>query len=197
MLVTVGRIASARQRKHWKWLEIVISVVPSGLPVEGERMKRGFVVSALLTLAAVVVLPGIASASPTSGTEHFQIETVNNNPGGVLARGVFTASGTDYQKHGNSDLFVFSDGAFTVRHPHGTGTFTVNPKTCLLKGVFTGAYTINGGVGRYEGISGSGTYKGVETAVFPRNPNGTCNERGQPSSYLQKVTASGPISFKP
>ena len=163
-------------------------------------MKRRFVFSAtVLALGAVASFPATASASAASGTEHIQITTTNNDPGAVLARGVFTASGIDYPKTHSADLFVFPTGAFTVHHPGGSATFALNPTTCLLKFTFTGSYKLNGGVGAFQGMTGSGTYKGVETGVLPRNPNGTCDEQknAQPFSTVSRVTASGPVSFEP
>jgi hypothetical protein len=162
-------------------------------------MKRRLILSAsVLALGTIAVFPAVASASPTSGIEHVQITAVNGNPGAVLARGVFTASGINYQKSKSSGLFVFSTGAFTVHHPGGTGSFSVNPKTCLFKGTSTGSYTINGGVGVYQGITGSGTYVSRESGVLPRNPNGTCDESNsaQPFSSVEQISASGPVSFK-
>ena len=158
---------------------------------------RKLVLAGLLLMAGAVLMTGVASASPTSGVEHFQITTVNDNPGGVLARGVFTASGTDYPKTGHTDLFVFADGAFTVHHPGGSESFSLNPQTCLVKITLSGSYSVKGGVGRYQGITGSGTYTGTVTGVLPRNPNGTCDTKknAQPFSTVQHISAKGPLSF--
>jgi hypothetical protein len=148
----------------------------------------------LVGLAGLVVAPAIASASPTSGTEHFQLTAVNAQPGAILARGVFAASGIDYSKD-NRDLAVFSDGAFTIHHPGGAFHSSLNKKTCLVTFTFTGSYTINNGYGRFQGISGSGTYSGRETGVLPRNANGTCDMNSQPFSTVQRIDAHGPVSF--
>jgi hypothetical protein len=154
---------------------------------------RRLLACAVVALAGFVVAPAVASASPTSGIEHFQLTAVNNNPGAILARGVFTASGVDYARH-NTDLAVFSDGAFSIHHPGGTVSITVNPKTCLATFTFSGAYTINDGFGRYQGITGSGTYLGHSIGVVPRNPDGTCSHR-PPFSSVTRISAEGPISF--
>jgi hypothetical protein len=156
-------------------------------------MKR-VLLGSLVGLAGLVVAPAIASASPTSGTEHFQLTAVNDQPGAIVARGVFTASGIDYPKS-NRDLAVFSDGAFTIHHPGGTNNFSVNQRTCLVTFTFTGSYTINNGYGRFQGITGSGTYSGRETGVLPRNANGTCDLKSQPFSTVQRIDAHGPVSF--
>ncbi len=118
---------------------------------------------------------------------------VNNSPGAIVARGVFTASGIDYLKN-NTSLEVFADGAFTIHHPGGTTTFTVNPKTCLATFTITGAYTITNGYGRYQGIKGSGTYVAHSTGVLPRKANGTCS-KGEPFGTVTHIAAHGPISF--
>ncbi len=156
-------------------------------------MKR-LLACAFVAFAGLVVAPALASASPTSGTEHFQLTEANNTPGAILARGVFTASGVDYSKN-NTSLEVFADGAFTIHHPGGNFSFTINPRTCLAKITITGSYTINNGYGRYQGIKGSGTYVANETGVVPRKANGTCSQRGEPFGTVTHITAHGPISF--
>jgi hypothetical protein len=158
-------------------------------------MKRQLLLAGLLAMAGAIVLPGVAAAGSTSGTEHLQLTTVNGSPGSILARGVFNAGGTFYPKGSHGDLSVFPTGAFTIHHSGGS-TFTLNPKTCFLKADLSGSYTLKGGVGDYSGIDGSGTYTGTETGVFPRNPNGTCATKGQPTGLVLKVSAKGPVSFK-
>jgi hypothetical protein len=141
-----------------------------------------------------MAVPSLASASPTSGTERFQLTTVNSQPGFILAKGVFTASGVDYAK-GNRDLAVFDTGAFTIHHPGGIATLHLNPRTCQVVIDLSGSYTISNGYGAYQGIAGSGTYTGTVTGVLPRNPNGTCNVQAQPFSTVTRVFANGPVSF--
>jgi hypothetical protein len=156
-------------------------------------MRKAMV--AIVLTAAIAAFPAVASASPSSGIEHFQLTQVDNQPGAILARGVFTASGVDYSKS-NRDLAVFSNGAFTIVHPQSesTSTFTINPKTCLATFTFSGPYTVTNGFGAYQGIKGSGTYHGHSTGVVPRNPNGTCSHQ-EPFSTVTRITAEGPVSF--
>ncbi len=152
---------------------------------------------AVAASAAAFVSPALASASPSSGIEHFRIVSANNQPGSIIAKGVFNAGGTDYP--GNStDLASFPGGAFAIHHPGGTFTFSVNPKTCLARESGSGDFSLNRGYGVYAGIKGSGTYVFKGQATFPRLPNGTCNlsRSAQPTSQQQVITASGPVSFK-
>ncbi len=122
---------------------------------------------------------------------------MNNQPGAITARGTFNDGGTFFDKGNNATLASFADGAFVIHHPHGNQSFSINTRTCAVKVTITGDFTLNGGVGRYQGLSGSGTYVGKVTGVLPRNPNGTCNGRSQPTAQVLSVTAHGSVAFKP
>jgi hypothetical protein len=152
---------------------------------------------AVMASSAALASPALASASPSSGIEHFRIVSANNQPGSIIAKGVFNAGGTDYPGN-SSDLASFPGGAFTIHHPGGTFTFSVNPKTCLARESGSGNFSLNRGYGVYAGIEGSGTYVFKGEATFPRLPNGTCDlsRSAQPTTQQQVITASGPVSFK-
>jgi hypothetical protein len=153
---------------------------------------------AVMASAAALTSPALASASPNSGIEHFRIISVNNqSSGSIIAKGLFNAGGTDYSGK-SSDLASFPGGAFTIHHPGGSFTFSVNPKTCLARETGTGDYSLSRGYGVYAGIKGSGTFVFKGEATYPRLPNGTCDlsRSAQPTSQQQVITANGPVSFK-
>jgi hypothetical protein len=152
---------------------------------------------AVMASAAALASPALASASPSNGIEHFSIVSANNQPGSIIAKGVFNAGGTDYPGN-SSDLASFPGGAFTIHHPGGSFTFSVSPKTCLARESGSGDFSLNRGYGVYAGIKGSGTYVFKGEATFPRLPNGTCDlsRSAQPTSQQQQITASGSVSFK-
>jgi hypothetical protein len=157
---------------------------------------RKLLVAASLVVGALMAFPAFASASASSGTEHFKIVNVNNQPGSIFARGVFSAGGTDYSRS-NRDLFVFPDGAFTAVHPSSEQTVvsqSANPKTCAFTAVITGPYTLNNGYGAYQGISGSGTYVVTVKGISPRKANGQCAFNAE-GAQVSTVVASGPVSF--
>jgi hypothetical protein len=159
---------------------------------------RKLLLASALFVAVLCVSPALASASPSSGIEHFKIVSVDNQPGAVFARGVFNAGGTDFSRP-NRDLFVFTGGALTAQHPSSKQTVlsqTFNMKTCALKLVITGPYTLGNGYGAYQGISGSGTYVVTVTAVAPRKANGQCAPNAPPITQVSTVVASGPVSFR-
>jgi hypothetical protein len=159
--------------------------------------SRRSLVAVVVALSGLVGWSTAASASPSSGTEHFRIvNTSFNGPGSIIAQGLFNAGGTDYPAS-HADLASFSDGAFSIHH-HGTSTASVNPKTCELKLTGTGTFTLNHGFGAYSHLTGSGTYTFKAIGTFPRNPNGTCDARGpvQPTTLQQTIVANGSVSFR-
>jgi hypothetical protein len=154
--------------------------------------------SGLLAVTGAILLPGIAGASATSGTENIQITQVNNQPGAVFAQGVFNAGGTDYKKTNRTDLFVFSDGAFTVHHAATSSPPpNVDPTTCTITATEVGTFSVKGGVGAFKGISGSGTYNASFMAAFPRNANGACDlkRNARPTASVSQISASGTLSL--
>jgi hypothetical protein len=147
----------------------------------------------LVAVAGLFAAPAVALASPPSGLEHFVLTRVDNQPGAILARGAFWASGVEYGR-ANTDLAVFAHGAFSIHHPNGSVTVRLNPVTCLVTVSFSGTYQINNGYGRFKGIQGFGLYHGNSVGVAPRNATGTCSHR-PPLSTTTRILAEGPVTF--
>src|SRR5579862_5650121 len=98
------------------------------LRLAGTRGTRAAVlgIAGTAAAAAIVGLAVPAGATPVTaqpaggrwGTEHFQLMNTStsqtSNSGPLIAYGVFTAPGTDYQNPNGTDKFVFPDGTFTV-----------------------------------------------------------------------------------
>ena len=155
--------------------------------------------TAVATVTAALWLAIPAGASPArsavSGTEHFQIMSTSgtSNTASVIATGVFTAGGV--ARSGTpAGTFVFPAGSFKVVHSKGTGTQTLNRKTCLLTVHLKGTYKIFGGTGRYAGISGSGKYRFSILAVVARSA-GKCSRQEPFVAFQQIVKFSGPVSL--
>jgi hypothetical protein len=160
-------------------------------------LARKLAVAGALASVAVLAVPSVASATTDrSGIEHFRIVSSSAARFGVvIAKGVFADGGKDYQ-HANRDLFVFPNGAFTVHHPGGNFSFTLNRQTCIGHIDGTGDYTIDNGYGFYKHITGSGTYDFHGTLTFGRHANtGKCAFRRGPTAEQDVVKASGPISM--
>jgi hypothetical protein len=161
------------------------------------RHGRRSLVAVVVGLSAVLGGAAVATASPSSGTEHVRIvNTSFNGPGSIIARGVFNAGGTDYPGN-HTDLASFSNGAFSIHH-RGTSMGSVNPNTCALKLTGSGKFSLNRGYGAYSGLTGSGTYTFRAIGTFPRNQNGTCDTSGsvQPTSFQETIVATGSVSFR-
>jgi len=160
------------------------------LRLAGTRGTRAAVLGVAGTAAAAAVvglaLPaGASTVTPQHhaqwGTEHFQLMNTTtsqtSNTGPLIAYGVFTAGGTDYQNPNGTDTFVFPGGSFTVIHtpaPNSPNP-TFNDKTCLFQVAQTGTFKLAGGTGRYWHIAGHGTYTLSVIGISTRLANGQCN----------------------
>lgn len=158
--------------------------------------------AAAIGAAAVVAAIGSAgvagaSARPAaSGTEHFQLMTTSatSRTSSIIARGVFTAGGTDTQTTNSTDTVTFPSGTFVITHSKGTGTQHLNPKTCLFQLSLKGTYKLGSGTGAYAKLSGSGTYQLSILAIAAKSA-GKCSMKLPPVSWQQVIDASGPVSL--
>ena len=168
------------------------------------RTRLAATVGAVAT-AGVVATTGVmaAAAAPhparaaVSGTETFQtMTTTANGPVSVIASGaVFTAGGTDQEnQQARTSVFTFPKGTVDLKHSPGTGTQTVNPKTCLVTINFHGTYTITGGTGAYSGITGSGTYK-LNILGIAAKVGGKCDPNKAPLAIHQVINGTGTASL--
>ena len=163
--------------------------------------RRKAVTAAVIAVSAAAAtvgwLAGPASAAPAASTaravnDHIQIMTTSatsNNLGAIETGSVFTGAGVDHS--GNTvDTLVFPGGTYKTRHGAGTGTQTLDPKTCLLRVNLHGTDTTYGGTGRFRGISGTGTWRASVLAIFPRSA-GKCATSRVPLAFQQIITGSG------
>ena len=163
---------------------------------------RKILASAVTVAAAATMLggAGLAAASThtgVSGTENFQMMTTsgNNSAASVIASGVFTAGGVDHESQtGNTATFTFSNGTVSLTHSRGTGSQSLNPKTCLLTVDLHGTYKLTSGTGSYAGITGNGNYKLSILAIAARS-GGKCTMSQPPVAWHQVINASGPVSL--
>ena len=147
--------------------------------------------------ATVLWLAGPASASPAASTartvnDNIQLMTTSatsNNLGAIEWGSVFTGAGVDHS--GNTvDTLVFPGGTYKTRHGTGTGTQTLNPKTCMLRVNLHGTDTTFGGTGKFRGISGTGTWQASVLAIYARSA-GKCSTTRVPLAFQEIITGSG------
>jgi hypothetical protein len=170
-------------------------------PRAGWAAKRKAATAAVIAVSAAVAtvlwlaLPASASpavsAAPTVN-DSIQLMTTSatsNNLGAIEWGSVFTGAGVDHS--GNTvDTLVFPGGTYKVRHGTGTGTQTLNPKTCLLRVNLHGTETTYGGTGKFRGISGHGTWQASVLAIDARSA-GKCSTTKVPLAFQEIITGSG------
>ena len=170
-------------------------------PRAGWAAKRKAATAAVIAVSAAVgtvlwlALPASASpavsAAPTVN-DSIQLMTTSatsNNLGAIEWGSVFTGAGVDHS--GNTvDTLVFPGGTYKVRHGTGTGTQTLNPKTCLLRVNLHGTDTTFGGTGKFRGISGTGTWQASVLAIYARSA-GKCSTTRVPLAFQEIITGSG------
>jgi hypothetical protein len=168
-------------------------------PRAGGTAKRKAATAVIAVSAAAIVLwlalP--ASASPAVGTartvnDRIQLMTTSatsNNLGAIEWGSVFTGAGVDHS--GNTvDTLVFPGGTYKDRHGTGTGTQTLNAKTCLLRVNLHGTDTPFDGTGKFRGISGHGTWQASVLAIYARSA-GKCSTTKVPLAFQEIITGSG------
>jgi hypothetical protein len=147
---------------------------------------RKIVCAVLAGALALVMLAGPAAARSATN-QRFKIVFVNTEEEATMvAVGPISGVGKIF--------FVSSedrpDGSFVETYraelPSGGFIFTVfgapesfdlNPRTCVLRLVNSGTFTISEGTGAYSGVSGQGTFTFRLTQISQRTSEG-CEEEG-------------------
>lgn len=168
-------------------------------------LSRKLAVAGAAAITAALCGAGLASASTStststsaSGTEHFSLMTTQPNASKytIIASGVFTAGGVDISGS-KSDTAKFKGGTFKIDHG---GKFRilkqhVDPKTCLAQFEASTKFTLSGGTGAYQHLSGSGTAVINDLAIAPRNAKGACNLNANPVVNEETITATGHVKL--
>jgi hypothetical protein len=100
-----------------------------------------------------------------------------------VAKGVFSGVGRvveienlpgDPDNVSRDDL-VFAEGSIHIVSTIVDLSFSVNPHSCLVRATAQATGEITGGTGLFAAASGSYTSTVIGSAVFPRNPDGSCS----------------------
>lgn len=160
-------------------------------------MKISRIVPAFAALSAAAIAVPNASAAPrhtaASKTESFLISVAAGH-NLVVAHGAFVGGGKDDASHDAYDVLHLGGGTVRVNHPASQShfKFNVNPKTCFATITGDGKYTLNHGTGRYEDVTGHGTYRFEVEDLLSRTKSGGCNMNAQPKVEVGEIKASGP-----
>jgi hypothetical protein len=176
------------------------------------RTRSGRVRAAAVTVtgtaaAAAMVglaLPAAAAPARVWGTEHFQIMSTTTRPAStanpLIAYGLFTAAGADWQNSSRIDTFYFHGGYFKVWHApiKNTEHQYFNPRTCFFSYSERGTFRVGYGVGKYWGIEGGGTYALSVIGIGGKLRNGACNpsQTAPAAAQQQEIQATGLLSLR-
>jgi hypothetical protein len=152
-------------------------------------MRLRYMFIPLAVAATGLVLPGIASASPTKvGTESFvSTADINAEGGPVTAKGVINDTGQDIVVSDTQDTFDFgANGQITVFHSPVREREHSSTKKCSFSFTEKGTYVFGNGTGEWANYNGSGKYTAQGHAV------NACN--GTPVGTVT-ITAKGPINL--
>ncbi len=170
------------------------------------RVSLGMLVAALAALAA-----SAPASAQTSGEESFRGVIVVSGASGerevlassVVAKGVFTGAGkivevpnlpTDPENVVRDDL-VFHTGTMHLVSAAVDSSLSLNPLSCRFTVTVAQTAVITGGTGAF--VAASGTFTGSVEAqgVLPRNPDRSCSLDQLPKHEVDKVAATGTLSF--
>jgi hypothetical protein len=165
----------------------------------------------VLLAVGIALAVAVPAAATTTGTETFKGVIVTSGVSGervvvnsvVVAKGVFRGVGeivevpnlpSDPDNVSRDDL-IFAEGTIHIVSTTVDFSFSVNPHSCLGRATLQQTGTIEGGTGLFADASGSftGTVTGI--ALLPRNPDGSCSFEQPALHEVDKIAASGTLSF--
>ena len=147
--------------------------------------------------SATVVRAGANTGDRQAGMEHFQVLTVQDQPGQLFAEGLWTAKGIVHDdpkidvEHGtytNIAKMEYADGKLTFNSA-GLTTLTFLGPACTGLATIDGHFKTQDGTGRYENVHGTGTIKGYVLLVFTPVPPSSCSTT--PALVLAVAYADG------
>jgi hypothetical protein len=159
-------------------------------------------------MALAVAAPPAAAAT---GTETFTGVIVTSGVSGervvvnsvVVAKGVFSGVGEIVEipnlpsepDNVNRDDLVFAEGTLHIVNTIVDFSFSVNPNSCRFSGRVQQTNEVVGGTGLFAAASGSFTATVTGNALLPRNPDGSCSLEQEALHEVDRVAASGTLSF--
>jgi hypothetical protein len=165
----------------------------------------------VLLAAAIALAMAAPAAAQTTGTETFNGVIVTSGVSGervvvnsvVIAKGVFRGVGEIVEipnlpgdpDNINRDDLVFAAGTIHIVNTIVDFSFSVNPNSCLFSGTAQQTNEVVGGTGLFAAASGSFTATVTGSGLLPRNPDGSCSLEQEALHEVDRVAASGTLSF--
>ena len=171
-------------------------------------MKRQLMGALLATGTAAALWAAAAPAAAASGSESFHGIIVKGRTGAVItsvvvAKGVFHGVGRIVEtpslpgdpSNTNRDDLVFDAGKMHIISTILAAPFVLNSHSCLLSGTVQQTGKVVGGTGQFAAATGSYTATVKARVLLARNRDGSCSFRHVPRHEVDKIAASGTLSF--
>jgi hypothetical protein len=166
---------------------------------------------ALVTVGIMLAVSSSPAAAQTTGSETFHgVLVVSGAAGGrelvssvVVARGVFNGVGHVVERENlpgdpenvSRDDLVFADGIIHIVNVTLAATFEINPRSCIAHFTAQQTSTVEGGTGLFARATGSSAATVTGLGRARRNADGSCAADQAPLFELDRLTASGTLSF--
>jgi hypothetical protein len=151
------------------------------------------------------------AAAATTGTETFKGVIVTSGVSGervvvssvVVAKGVFSGVGRiveienlpgDPDNVSRDDL-VFAEGSMHLLSTAPDFSFSVNPRSCIVTVTLQQTSTVEGGTGLFADATGSAVATVTGRGLAARNPDGSCSLEQAALHEVDRIAASGTLSF--
>jgi hypothetical protein len=161
-----------------------------------------------LAASAVTAVP---AAAATSGSQTFKGTIVGSGVSGtrtvitsvIIAKGVFSGVGRIVEVDNlpgdpdnvNRDDLVFASGSMHIVNTILGFSLSTNPRSCVFTVTVDQSNEIDGGTGQFANATGDFTATVTGRGVFPRNPDGSCDDSREALHEVDMITATGTLSF--
>ena len=165
----------------------------------------------MLLAAGLALAAAAPAAAQSSGPETFKGVIVTSGVSGervvvnsvVVAKGVFSGVGEVVEipnlpgDPGNvsRDELVFAEGSMHLVNTIVDASFSVNPRSCLLRGALQQTNEVVGGTGAFATASGSFTATVTGSGILPRDPDGSCSADQDALHEVDRFAGTGTLSF--
>ena len=175
----------------------------------GQRLRA--ILSALVTVGIMLAVLSSPAVAQTTGSETFHGVLVVSGAAGtrelvssvVVATGVFNGVGHVVERENlpgdpdnvSRDDLVFADGTLHIVNTTLDASFEINPRSCIAHFTAHQTTTVEGGTGLFADATGSfaATVTGLGRAR--RNADGSCAADQVALFEVDRLTASGTLSF--
>lgn len=169
------------------------------------------VLSALVTVGITLAVLSSPALAQTTGSETFHGVLVVSGASGtrelvssvIVAKGVFNGVGHVVERENlpgdpdnvSRDDLVFADGIIHIVNVNLAASFELNPRSCIAHFTVQQTSTVEGGTGLFAHAAGSSAATVTGLGRARRNADGSCAADQAALFEVDRLTASGTLSF--